>query len=324
MFRKPALVIPAAVLGAAALAAGAGSAAAAGNGRIAFQAKAGKFPQVFTIRPDGSGLRQVTHVEGKDPGAENPAWSPDGGTIAFDTATASGVSIFTVPAAGGAVTELPLHVGRFNGDPAYSPDGSRISFDQDIGIPSPRVHGIFIANADGSNAHRLTTGIRTKKAFDTESQWAPDGQRIAFTRVKNDRRAAIFVVNVDGTGLRRLTAWKLDAASPDWSPDGRTILFNTYWDSPGGKASNIYAMSPSGRHRKALTHDHATKRVFVASFRPSWAPDGRRIVFAHVHATRKSNRAGLFTMRADGTHRKRLTHVPAKRLATNPDWGTAP
>jgi Tol biopolymer transport system component len=265
----------------------------------------------------------VTHVAGKDPGAENPAWSPDGATIAFDTANASGVSIFTVPAAGGAATELPLHVGRFNGDPAYSPDGTQISFDQDIGIPSPTVHGIFIANADGSDAHRLTTGIATKKAFDTESQWSPDGRRIAFTRVKNDHQAAIFLVNVDGTGLKRLTRWNLDAASPDWSPDGRTILFNTYWDSPGGRASNIVAMSPSGRHRRTLTHDRSSKKSFAASFRPSWSPDGKRVVFTHVHFARGSNASALFTMRPDGTHRKRLTHLPSKRFPTNPDWGTA-
>src|ERR1700758_381253 len=44
------------------------------NGRIAFQALVGRFPQVFTVEPDGTGLRQVTHVPSKDPGAENPIW----------------------------------------------------------------------------------------------------------------------------------------------------------------------------------------------------------------------------------------------------------
>jgi Tol biopolymer transport system component len=67
------------------------------------------------------------------------------------------------------------------------------------------VHGIFIANADGSDAHRLTTGIKTSIAYDTESQWSPNGRKIAFTRRKDDTRAAIFTVRTDGTHLRRLT-----------------------------------------------------------------------------------------------------------------------
>jgi Tol biopolymer transport system component len=291
------------------------------NGRIAFEASVGKFPQVFTIKPDGTGLKRITNVPQKDPGAENPSWSPDGSTIAFDAPVPSGVSIFTVRAGGGSPTQLPLGVGNFNGDPAYSPDSLQISFDQDVGDAAPTVHGIFIANVDGTNAHRLTTAIATKHSFDTESQWSPDGTKIAFARVKNERQAAIFTVGIDGSGLTQLTPYKLDATSPDWSPNGKTILYNTYRDSPGGKASNIYAISPSGRHPTALTHDRAGKDFFAASFRPSWAPNGKRIVFAHVHFKGKSGTAGLYKMRPDGTHRKRVTHMPPKRFATNPDWG---
>jgi len=225
------------------------------NGRIAFQANVGPLPQVFTIEPNGTGLREVTHVPSKDPGAENPIWSPNGTTIAFDAAAGKGVNIFT--ASGGMPpAQVPLSVGAFNGDPAYSADGTQISFDQDIGPAAPTVHGIFIANADGSNARRVTTGIRTTQAFDTQSQWSPDGTRLAFMSVKNSKQAAVFVVNVDGTGLKRLTPWSLDAGNPDWSPDGREILYNPYWDPHPGKFSNVFSMTPDGRHRTQLTHTH--------------------------------------------------------------------
>jgi Tol biopolymer transport system component len=299
---------------------------AVANGRIAFQANVGKFPQVFTIEPDGTGLKQITHVPSKDPGAENPAWTPDGSTIAFDAPVPSGVSISTVPAGGGSPTQLPLGVGNFNGDPAYSPDGSQISFDQDVGDAAPTVHGIFIANADGSKAHRLTTGIATKQAFDTESQWSPDGTTIAFTRVKNDHQAAIFTVGIDGTGLKRLTAWKLDAASPDWSPDGSTIVYNTYRDLPGGKPARIFAIRAGGGHATALTHDRGGPHSYsyAASFRPSWAPNSKRIVFTHTHFKGNSGGVALVTMKPDGTGRKRVTDLPVKRSLESPDWGTAP
>ncbi|HEY2319931.1 MAG TPA: hypothetical protein VGH67_16615 [Solirubrobacteraceae bacterium] len=289
------------------------------NGRIAFQALVGRFPQVFTIEPNGSGLRQVTHVPRKDPGAENPIWSPDGTTIAFDAAAGKGVDIFTL-SQGTHPAPLPLGVGAFNGDPAYSADGTQVSFDQDTGPTDPKVHGIFIANADGSNARRVTTGIRTTKAYDTQSQWSPDGRRLAFTRVKNGNQAAVFVVNLDGTGLRRLTPWSLDAASPDWSPDGREILYNPYYDPHPGKFSNVWSMRPDGSHRTQLTHT----RPGVQSFAPAWSPDGTKIVFVRFAPIgRNSGRIDLFTMNRDGTRVRRVTNLP-QAFPANPDWGTAP
>jgi dipeptidyl aminopeptidase/acylaminoacyl peptidase len=102
-----------------------------------------------------------------------------------------------------------------NDDPAYSCDGAHVSSDQDIGASAPSVHSTFIANADGSGAHRLPIVPRTKDAYDTQSQWSPDGKRLAWMRVKHNKRAAGFAVNVDGTGPRQLTPWNLDAANPD-------------------------------------------------------------------------------------------------------------
>jgi TolB protein len=289
------------------------------NGRIAFQANVGRFPQVFTIEPNGSGLRQVTHVPSHDPGAENPIWSPNGTTIAFDAAAGKGVNIFTL-SHGTHPAPLPLSVGAFNGDPAYSADGTQISFDQDAGPSAPTVHGIFIANADGSNPRRVTTGIRTTQAFDTQSQWSPDGKRLVFMSVKNGKQAAIFVVNIDGTGLKRLTPWSLDAGNPDWSPDGREILFNPYWDPHPGKFSNIFSMRPDGSHRTLLTH----ARPGVQSFAPAWSPDGTKIVFVRFTPIGKQNgRLDLFTMSRDGTRVHRVTNMP-RAFPTNPDWGTAP
>ena len=163
-------------------------------------------------------------------------------------------------------------------------------------------------------------GIRTTKAYDTESQWSPDGKRLAFTRVKNDKQAAVFVVNVDGTGSGACTPWSLDAASPDWSPDGREILFNTYYDNHPGKFANICSIRPHGGHRTLLTHTHTG----VQSFRPAWSPDGTRIAFTRFTPTgKRSGRIDLFTMSADGRHLRRITNMP-RAVPTNADWGTAP
>lgn len=311
-----------AVLAVAALAP-APAATAATNGRIAFQAFDGRFPQVFTIEPDGSGLRQITRVPAKDPefdpGGENPTWSPDGMTIAFDTGNRKGVNLWTVRPDGSGLAEMPLGVGAFNGNPAYSPDGRMVSFDWDRGFPS-KEHGIFVANSDGTRARRLTTAPRTNEAHDTESQWSPDGTRIAFTRVKKIGRAAVFVIGVDGRGLKRLTPWKLDAASPDWSPDGSRILFNSHFDAGPRQSANLYAMRPDGRRRVALTHHHGGR---VHSFRPSWAPDGSRIVFARFTARGRRGRTDLYTADPDGSGLQRITDLP-RRFPMHPDWGPKP
>lgn len=291
---------------------------AATNGRIAFQAVAGKRPQIFVVAPDGTGVKQITRVGGD--GASNPVWSPDGSLLSFDNGSdKQGYDVFLVHPDGTGLLSVPLaDPAKFHGNPAYSPDGSRISFDEDSGPGQPTVHGIFVANVDGSDVHRVTSALAGKDAYDTESQWSPDGTRIAFTRVKNAKKAAIFTVNVDGTGLKQLTPYRLDGASPDWSPDGTRIAFNTYWDPHPGKSANIYSVKPDGTGLTAITHHRGGR---THSFRPSWAPDGTKIVYAHFTPSGKNGRLDLYTMKPDGSGSRRLTRVP---FAAQPDWGTAP
>jgi Tol biopolymer transport system component len=293
------------------------------NGRIALWALA-DWPQIYTIRPNGTGLRQVTHLhftESQVPGAQKPAWSPDGSTIAFESdyqhTPDHYVSIFTIKADGSHLTRLPISVGAYNGAPAYSPDGSQISFDHDAGPAAPTDHGIWIANADGSSPRRVTTGIATTSAFDTNSRWSPNGKWLVFTRVRNENRSAIFKVRIDGTGLKQLTPWRLSADNASWSPDGSKLLYNTYHEPQPGKDSNVFTMRPNGTHVVSLTHlKHGNGQAYAGS----WAPDGRWIVF-HKETTSVDE---LFTMDAHGHHARRLTHLGRTRFVHGASWGTAP
>jgi Tol biopolymer transport system component len=84
-----------------------------------------------------------------------------------------------------------------------------ISFDEDSGPGQAPVHGIFIANADGTGGRQLTTAPDVKDAYDTQSQWSPDGKRIVFAKFtpigKKDGRVDIYTMTPKGTALKRVT-----------------------------------------------------------------------------------------------------------------------
>jgi TolB protein len=294
----------------------------ASNGLIVFQAHVGAFNQLFTIKPNGSALEQITRIPftGDTEGAEQADWSPDGQAIAFDAPSGNGVDIFinvfTVRPDGSGLSEQPLAVKGFNGAPSYSPDGTKIAFDQDAGDSQPTAHGIFVANTDGSDPRRITTGIATPEAYDTNADWSPDGARLAFTRVKNTVESAIFVVGADGRGLKRLTPWRLDAANADWSPDGSRLLFHSYYEAQAGKSANLFTIRPDGGRMTPLTHFAGGATQALG---PSWSPDGTKIVWHKVGP--KVNQ--LFVMDAHGGHLRKLTNLPRDANPSHADWGTA-
>lgn len=294
------------------------------NGRILLQANVHGYTQLFTIEPDGTGLRQITHLklQGDVQGAEQAAWSPDGSTIAFDSGYGHTpqheISIFTIKPDGSSLRQLPLAVGAFNGAPAYSPDGTMISFDQDAGPSAPTVHGIYVAQADGSAPRRVTTGIATDNATDTKSHWSPDGQMLVFTRVDDSGRTANFKVRLDGTELKQLTPWSMNAENAFWSPDGSKILFNSNSsDGPRpGKDANLFTMKPDGSGIVALTHFTGGD---VQAYVDGWSPDGKWIVFHKTSSTVDQ----LFVMDARGGHIRPLTHLPRSAQVKGGPWGTA-
>jgi Tol biopolymer transport system component len=288
------------------------------NGRIVFQASIGATRQVLTVNADGTGLRQVTHVAftAADEGAEQPSFSPDARTIAFDAPVGSSTGLFTIRPDGSRVHELPLALAGSSAAPAYSPDGTELAFDHDGGSSRPTVHGIYIAAVDGGNPRRITTGIATAEASDTAATWSPDGIRLCFTRVKDSGLAAIYVVRSDGSGLRRLTPWSLDASAASWAPDGSKVVFESYSTPHPGKSANLFTISPAGGAMTQLTHFSGGK---TQGFGPSWSPDGRKIVWHKIGPALNQ----LFVMDGDGGNQRQLTHMPGNPKVSHPDWGTA-
>src|SRR6186713_3362649 len=88
------------------------------NGRIVFTAFTDEGGQLFTVRPSGSGLRQITHVQGD---ALNADWSPSGRRIVFTVANEAGSRLAITRADGSHMRILPQPAGVFDDQASYSP-----------------------------------------------------------------------------------------------------------------------------------------------------------------------------------------------------------
>jgi hypothetical protein len=96
------------------------------DGRIAFARLAGGLWRVFVMNGDGSGVRQLTSGATSD---TDPAWSPDGSTIAFEAESADRIDLYTVRADGTGLSRLTLAgPDEANREPAWSADGSRLAY----------------------------------------------------------------------------------------------------------------------------------------------------------------------------------------------------
>ena len=228
--------------------------------------------QLFTIRPDGSGVKQITHVVN----AEHPDWSTNGKTIVAGVESKSGAGITLLSPTGTVIRNLTPNGEQ--GQPSFSPDGKWIVYERDI---APGNNGVWLMRPDGSMKRRVTRSpFRGGDCgCDTDPNFSPDGKLISFVRIKQDhRQQALFVVRPNGTGLRQLTPYSWEVAiKHDWSPDGKLILLTTNADFviPGASA-NLVTIKPNGSGKTKLTKfTGGSKNAFAGSF----SPDGKQVVF---------------------------------------------
>ncbi len=160
---------------------------------------------LFTVRPDGRGLHQLTGGGSIDVG---PAWSPDGSQIAFVSDRAGSPQIYVMDANGKNQRRL-TYQGSYNTHPAWSPDGRWIAYES-------RVEGQFdlwLIDPEGNVNLPLVTHPRS----DESPAWSPNGRKLAFASRRRGR-ADIYVIDVSGENLRRLTRGTGDNTSPAWGP----------------------------------------------------------------------------------------------------------
>jgi Tol biopolymer transport system component len=275
------------------------------GGEIAFSASVHGIPQVFTMKPDGTGLVQITRGS-SEAGAYGLSWSRDRTHLLFSV-TQQGRDLIARSNSDGSdvsVISPPCTDCFTDGGATYSPNGERIAFDRGF-LPivnsNPSSSAIFTMSADGSALTQLTP--RSPTTLNFGATWSPSGKRLAFVRCRVAvGKCAIEVMSADGSQLRRITPFGVETGNPRWSPDGKRILFNT--GGGQGISTDLFIMRPDGTHRVALTH--YTGGALTASAN-DWSPDGRHIIYNLERLSGTDTSVGHFVIiDSHGKHARRL------------------
>jgi Tol biopolymer transport system component len=180
---------------------------------------------------------------------------------------------------------------------SLSPDGTKVALSDGYAISTIGI--------DGTGLRDLSLPFRAQKPV-----WSPDGSRIAFEGQHNGN-ADIYVIDADGSNLRRVTRSPADDLTPTWSPDGSQILFTNAGGQPldndgFSPTSEIYTVPVTGGTPTRLTDNR------VDDSEASFSPDGTQI------ALHRDGNAWI--MNADGSNARALSLPGSCCTGFTPQW----
>jgi Tol biopolymer transport system component len=177
---------------------------------------------------------------------------------------------------------------------------------------------IWLMDETGKARKQLTEGhpIESEAAGNTGPSWSPDRERIAYTGtgdavLQDPSFEEIYAMDADGGHIDQLTKNNVPDFSPDWSNDGKRIVFSRgaglAQETP---TASLYVMNADGSDQKAL---YRGKGVLLVT--PDWSPDGKQILFTRVAYPTGIPVASVWVMNSDGTGAKKIASG-----AADPAW----
>ena len=301
-------------------------------GKIAFASnREGRYwrSDLYVMNADGSNVRQLTFVNHID-------WVTNelGIDIDLDNLDRDQIEYFLT------ASNVLWGAVPFIGQPSWSPDGQKVAFIVESSSNQDGV--IYIMDADGTNVRRLLpeavcTGHLRSGYGCRDPAWSPDGKRIAFAMPMrraypyydwvwriyiidadvapelkfqwvSKRIQGVYVVDIDGAGIRKLTEPKdgpvVHDRRPVWSPDGSKIAFIRVYgeeDEQGFHhrvtSSAVYVINADGGHERRLMECNACVAL-------AWSPDGARIAFG---SSDRNGRWDIYIVDIDGGNVVNLT-----------------
>jgi Tol biopolymer transport system component len=177
----------------------------------------GTSAELWVMNADGTGRRQIAFNAFSD---IDPVWSPDSSQLAFRSIRDGNRDIYVIGADGTGERRLTTDPA-IDYAPDWSPDGTRIAFTSERSGAS----AVYTMSAvDGSDVRKLTPDSLNAGI----PRYSPDGRLIAFVDERCDTCTAqsdVWVMNTDGSGLRRVTNTAENETTEAWSQDGtRTVV----------------------------------------------------------------------------------------------------
>lgn len=251
--------------------------------------------QIYSVQPDGSDKKQLT-----DQGNNvTPSWTPDGKQIIFASDRSGTRELYRMNADGSGVSQIVIAVVGNKLTPNMSHDLSQIVFAAEnplTGHPE-----IWVVNADGTAPRQLTNTPKanTGPTWSLFPRFSLNDSHILYASTQSGS-SQIWIMNNDGTGKQQLTNGVAtdcpDANAPNWSPDGKSIVF---WAGYETRYGEIWMMDADGTNPKQLTDQPAP----ISSDNPAWSPDGSAIIF---DTNRSGSNVEIWIMNANGGEQRKL------------------
>lgn len=249
---------------------------------IVFSSNRGGAWSIWTVKPDGSQLRQLSK-----PGTEeqdvDPAFNSDGSRILFTSTRGGKAGLWQMARDGNDAKRV------CDGDQGcWSPDGRKIVL---------RRGGKLFTHDIASGKEKVISPDDWEKC--SGPSWSPDSASIAFALL-GDGSNALYIVSADG-GIPRKIYDKQGACQPHWSPSGKSLVYET--------ETHVCAINPDGTKNRLITYYGGVQRY------ARFSPDDSRLVFCQ--AASPEGPWELYTVPATGGTPVKLTDGGSDMY---PDW----